>query len=248
MIKMLSGAIPVIGVLWLLGGASSIAVEIPLNPAPDSDTVLCMPEVNFNELVIDYALHPSLVAEQQLDIEGYEQMILQLEAENGAYNYQLAAQLIGLGMQLMEAEENRQAAAAFRRALHIIRVNDGLNSPRQIPVLDLMIESNAAINEWQEVADVYDMMRWIFRYNYAEHDPRLLPVLKRIRHWHMNAYNKPTGRQLSEHYSVAKELYTQALQIIETCTNDHRQALCFWHRACCEGALPDYGVCPADDK
>jgi len=42
--------------------------------------------------------------------------------------------------------------------------------------------------------------------NFAPDDPCLLSVLKRIRQWHLEAYNKDTGRSLREHFKVAESL------------------------------------------
>lgn len=179
--------------------------------------------------------------------EEYLQRIHQIESSEGAFSYELVPELIGLGLLHQEQANHAESADAFQRALHIIRVNDGLYSISQLPVLDLLINSNSALQRWKQVADSYDMMYWLYRRNYAEIDPRQLQVIKRLRRWYVESYNKDTGRTLDELFTNAEGLYDQGLKIMLACTGGNkRQSLCFWHKSCCEGATTTQGVCPLD--
>lgn len=190
-------------------------------------------------------LEPWFVHEQHQNLHGYKQHITELESQTGAYAYQLGPTLISLGLLQQEAGEHDEAAKAFQRALHIIRINDGLYSPKQLPLLELLIETNSAIDEWREVANNHDMMYWLYKRNYHMNDPTLLPVIKRLRRWHIEAYNKSTDRSLAEHFDAADELQAHAVDIIRTCTGDKQEARCLWHRACCSDGPKDR-QCPLD--
>jgi hypothetical protein len=48
-----------------------------------------------------------------------------------------------------------QSIAVYRRALHLIRVNDGLSSPRQIPVLLKMAGIYRSTGDLLSLGDVY---------------------------------------------------------------------------------------------
>ena len=212
--------------------------------AQDNTDTSCLPTPG-NRQLIPEDIRQTLVIplERRTPVE-YEQTIQGLEVEGGVYNPALIQELIGQGLQHQEAGNHREAAAAFERAMYIIRITDGLYSNKQLPLLDLLITSHTALNEWETVANEYDQMRWLFGRNYESDDPNLLPTLRGLRHWYLNAYNKETKRRLRQLYQTSGEIYQQAIDTIEKCTGDRRTALCFWHRACCAGAPPEYGICP----
>lgn len=179
--------------------------------------------------------------------EEYLQKIQQIESSEGVFSHDLLPELIGLGLINQEQENYSASSEAFQRALHVIRVNEGLYSISQLPLIDFLIESNSARGEWKQVADSYDLMYWLYRRNYDAGDPRQLSTLKRLRNWYMESYNKDTGRRLEELFTKSEKLYEQALKIMWECTGgDKRQSACFWHKTCCAGAEPTLGMCPLD--
>ena len=212
----------------------------------DDKSLGCFDEESFSEIGLEKTMQPWLTYKPMSRDSDYELHIEQLETLAGAYNYDIVPQLIGLGLLQHENGEYHLAVEAIRRSILIMRINEGLHSINQIPLLELIIESNSALEEWEKVADAYDHMRWLYVQNFASDDPRLLPVLKRIRQWHLEAYNKETGRSLGAHFRVAESLFDQALSIVRNCNNDDRFAMCFWYKACCEDALPEQGTCPTE--
>lgn len=178
--------------------------------------------------------------------EDYEERINQIESEAGAFSYDLASELIGLALLHREAGEYVKTINILQRAFYIIRINDGLYSTSQVPVLELMIQSESALGEWKTVADEYDHLYWLYRRNYGADDARLLPFLKRLRQWHIGAYNKDTGRSLGEHFNIAKDLYVKVMDILKACGGDERIALCFWNKECCSDSDIENSSCPAD--
>ncbi|MEP1472972.1 MAG: hypothetical protein ABJK20_12170 [Halieaceae bacterium] len=79
-----------------------------------------------------------------LDIEAgdpgpYEEQLEDLALRDGPYASGLADPLIGVAQIYKQRGDYKDAIEAYRRALHVIRVNDGLRSERQLPLLkDLM--------------------------------------------------------------------------------------------------------------
>jgi hypothetical protein len=165
------------------------------------------------------------------------------------FGYELIPELIGLGLAAQESGNTQDSANAFERALHIIRVNDGLYSVSQLPLLDLIIETNINLQNWKQVADRYDMMYWLYRRNFVENDPRQLQGLKRLRRWYMEAYNKDTGRSLEDLFTNSERVYAQAIKIMWICTEgNERASYCFWHKSCCADAAETTGICPVDRR
>ncbi|MEM1152937.1 MAG: hypothetical protein AAGI44_02280 [Pseudomonadota bacterium] len=83
--------------------------------------------------------------------------VFDLEGEGGPYSDALAEPLTDLGRHHRQKGDLASARKAYQRALHVVRVNDGLYSERQVPIL-------------QELFDLYrvsgDMDTLDARYDY----------------------------------------------------------------------------------
>ncbi|GIT20333.1 MAG: hypothetical protein CM1200mP40_00150 [Gammaproteobacteria bacterium] len=56
-----------------------------------------------------------------------------------------------------EIEDYENAIRLYTEALQISRINTGLYSPEQIPILDSLIEANSRNTDWQEVDDFQEL-------------------------------------------------------------------------------------------
>ena len=174
---------------------------------------------------------------------GYEQAISRIQIQVGAFAYNLVPELVGLGMVEAQSGENADAAQSILRALYIVRMHQGLYSLIQVPLLEMLIKINGHTGHWKDVADEYDHLYWLYRRNYGDNDPRLLPILRRLGRWHINAYNKETGRTLEQHFQAARKMYDKTLSILKACGLDRKLAMCFWNKDCCENSGNRQGVC-----
>jgi len=165
-------------------------------------------------------------AESEIDpqieqtIKRYASEVQRLESESGAYNNDLVEQLIGLGLAYSDAEKHAEALKIYQRALHINRVNHGLHSLDQIPILERVIESNTAMKDYNQLNNNYSYMLWVYKRNYPENDLRMLPVLDRIAEWHLDAFNKTLVPESLGHLVVAANLYNESLEIIKLVEGD----------------------------
>ena len=82
------------------------------------------------------------------------------EQAAGPYADALAEPLASLGRQYSLQGDYVQAQRAYQRALHIVRVNDGLYSDRQLPVLKELLNTHRAVGDVQALDDRYE---YIFR-------------------------------------------------------------------------------------
>jgi tetratricopeptide (TPR) repeat protein len=222
------------------------AYAVSQTPVADSTATLCLAATENNGQYQQEMETWTNFSRRQSPDE-YTQQIDEIEKNEGVFASTMTSELLGLGVHYQEQLNFAEAAEAFERALYIIRVNEGLYSTKQIPVIDLLIESNSAGKNWKEVADSYDMLRWLIKRNYTNDDPRQLQMLKQLRSWYMESYNKDTGRSLEYLFSNAESVYKQALSIMLSCTQgDKRQTLCFWHKSCCSDAVVENGICPVD--
>lgn len=90
------------------------------------------------------------------DIQRYQQMLEQLEQAGGPYDSALAEPLAALGQHYRGSGDLATAQAVLQRALHVVRVNDGLYSERQVPILQSLLDIYRFGGQWLELDERYD--------------------------------------------------------------------------------------------
>nr|WP_255771608.1 hypothetical protein [Microbulbifer guangxiensis] len=167
---------------------------------------------------LEAASKPLHLAKRQLRpsevVDSYRERIEEMEAQYGAYGAGIDEQLVGLATALQRNGAHEEAISEFRRAMLINRVNEGLYSLNQVPMIENMIESQIALNQWEDANDNQQYLYWLHARNYGENDPRMLPVIDSLSRWHLQAYKEEKGGTLFEHLISATDLYSLAVDII----------------------------------
>jgi hypothetical protein len=86
----------------------------------------------------------------------YQRQVDELEKEGGPYADALAEPLTGLGRHHRRKGDMQQALRLYRRALHVVRVNDGLYSERQMPILRELLDAYRVSGEMEILDNRYD--------------------------------------------------------------------------------------------
>ena len=81
----------------------------------------------------------------------YRNYIQSMETSGGAFASGLTEQLLGLGLNLQALDRHAEAAAVLKRGVHVSRVQSGLYSADQIPLLKAEIRSLTALQRFDEV-------------------------------------------------------------------------------------------------
>lgn len=155
------------------------------------------------------------LAEYHGSREAYLAAILQIENENGVYDRRLTDQLLGLGLVDKGQGEHTRALDSFARALHLSRINDGLNSLSQAPILELMIESYIATQDWANVHDKQQYLYVLRSRNYDIGDPRLIEPLTKMMNWYLESYYDNDQPEAIGYLNEAKSLNHQIIDLIE---------------------------------
>lgn len=157
----------------------------------------------------------------------------------GAYDLRLINPLFIQARQLQEAENHVDASRLYREALHILRINNGLYDASQVPVLDSLIESEIALQDWESVDKYYGYMEHLYRRLYPLEDPRLELGLQKVVSWHVNAINVNIDGKRIEHLQQANKLFKLRLQMAELTLTADDPKLDFLYRniAICERQL-----------
>lgn len=122
------------------------------------------------------------------NIDNYEQMLEQLEYDGGAWSAQLAEELSTLGNLLYAQGDYEQSIEVFDRAVHVSRVNYGLYSTQQIPLVERIIESHIALGHWQEADRQQQYAFYVQSKAYGVRDPRMAEVFENLARWNITSF------------------------------------------------------------
>ncbi|MDH3637778.1 MAG: energy transducer TonB, partial [Gammaproteobacteria bacterium] len=122
---------------------------------------------------------------------------------------------LSLGLELQMYGQHEDALDAFKRVLHITRINEGLYTLGQVPIIERMLDSLAEAGLWNDVHRQFDYLYWLNKRNYGASNPRMLPIIDRMVDWHLEAYTARLGVRMYRRLMVAQELNKKAVDIIE---------------------------------
>ena len=106
------------------------------------------------------------------DSKRFENQLDALEKEGGPYADALAEPLADLARMHRRAGDLERAQQAYQRALHVVRINDGLYSERQVPILRELFETYRLTGDMVTLDARYD---YFFRL-YGSGQPPYTPV------------------------------------------------------------------------
>lgn len=147
-------------------------------------------------------------------VEDYETVIDNLEAEGGAFDPELSETLLGLGKTYQQAGFQMEAMRVYKRSLHINRVNAGLYSLTQEPMLRGIIEIQQNQKLWADATINYNRLYSLYAETYGEDDPHILPILHEMNEWHLNAY-KDRRKDGISHLFSAYALSNSAVDVVD---------------------------------
>jgi tetratricopeptide (TPR) repeat protein len=96
------------------------------------------------------------VPDGQADAASYQRQLERFEQAEGPYAATLAEPLAGIARLHQQQGDIAQAQHHYERALHIVRVNEGLYSERQIPILRQLFASYRQVGDMQTLDARYD--------------------------------------------------------------------------------------------
>jgi tetratricopeptide (TPR) repeat protein len=209
-------------------GTNSPAVNSPeVNSPATNNPIVNSSEINSPAIKSDDPVtEPSHVAppsDEQLglsdtfdinfSIENYQSAIEQQESEAGPYDPALSELSFGLGNVLLYNHRYADAISAYKRSIHLHRVNDGVYSPSQAPMLRGIIKSHLKLGQIKEASQNYRQLFWLHAKTYGEKDPRLIPLMNEIGQWHLKAYAETGLQEDVYHLQTASHLYLSAIEL-----------------------------------
>ena len=156
--------------------------------------------------------HPT--PDQKSSITRHQAQIAELQSTAGPHAPQLIEIQHNLGLLQQQAGDHREAVGSLQAALQAVRVNEGLYSINQAPIVEAIIDSSVALGAQDELRRNYEYLFWLYQRNYGERDAGLVPVIKRVGQWYFDLYNFSPPNTTVEPLIAADDLYTKALKIL----------------------------------
>lgn len=148
-----------------------------------------------------------------VSIENYQSAIAEQENEAGPYDPALSELSFGLGNVLLHNHRYTEAISAYKRSMHLHRVNDGVYSPSQAPMLRGIIKSHIQLGQIKDASQNYRQLFWLYVKTYGKKDPRLIPLMSEIGQWHLETYAQTGHQEDIYHLKAASRLYLSAIEL-----------------------------------
>jgi hypothetical protein len=147
-------------------------------------------------------------------IEKHQNAIEFKESEEGIYGSGLSQELLNLSDLYQKQGDHNRAIDTLKRSLHLTRINEGLYSRNQIPIVEKLIFNLKANKQWDRVNDQYYNLYQIYHRHYSDNDVELLDVELTLANWHLQSslldlFPKPLNGLIASH-----SLFTQADKLI----------------------------------
>ncbi|NQX89454.1 MAG: hypothetical protein HRT77_12395 [Halioglobus sp.] len=158
--------------------------------------------------LVDAADHAQDASQEK----AWHRTILQLEHRGGAYSSALSESLLGLARLLQEQGRHAEAIRVFRRGTHLTRINEGLYSAQQIPLVQGEIASHLAQGNFP-LADERQDYLYRVQLESLQRTDQLAAALMAQAQWQLEAFQR--GLDGPDNYARLMhmtELYRMAIQ------------------------------------
>jgi len=146
-------------------------------------------------------------------LEHYLIAVEDQEALAGPYDNGLSEIYYGLGKTYQNANLHENAIQAYQSSMQIQRVNSGIYSLEQVPMLRGIIKSQSAMGQWEDTSFNYGQLLWLHTKTFGDEDPRLLPVISEVRNWHLDTYYRLQNRNAVPHLLISHNMAESAVNL-----------------------------------
>lgn len=148
----------------------------------------------------------SFVESVEDSIKRHEQLLQEIELNEGPFSAQLPQQLLSLGAALQASGDLEQAQKYFDQAMHVTRVNHGLFSDAQIPFVKYGIDNQLRQGNLLAADEQQRYLFYLNQKNHRGNSAALLPALEDFAEWNIFAFSAPvTAPTLSLNDANARE-------------------------------------------
>ncbi len=144
------------------------------------------------------------------DADTYKQKLEEQELIGGPYAQGLIEPLSSLGHYQMDRGYYLEAEDLYKRALHILRVNDGLNSEHQIPAVNDLLNLYRTAGDLASLDDRYDYLFRLYGNGWPPYTPErrkgVLEYLRWQRAAHCSGIDRGNIKRLVDLFQLNKRI------------------------------------------
>jgi len=176
--------------------------------APETETKSAEQQAEEVRLAAEEAARLARLVAQR---DRLEQRLDELQSEEGIYSPALGELYSDLGALQTELSDFDAAAQQYNQALQISRINSGLYSEQQIPLLSSLIDAHQRREDWQQVDNLSHLYLLMHQRLYSKQDPAFLAAAEDFGKWKLRMVNENllglSGRRRLEAVSELSEFY-----------------------------------------
>jgi hypothetical protein len=124
------------------------------------------------------------------DTYQYWDKISEIEMTRGPHDAAISENLISLSRIYKDQGDHIKRLEVLKQALHIHRLNNGLESREQLLIVEEIISTNNKLEDWKALDQNYEYYYWINRRVHGTNSLDLLPALNRIMEWKLDVLKR----------------------------------------------------------
>lgn len=155
----------------------------------------------------------------------FADLVESIETEFGPFDARLSEPLLSAGDLLAERGDYLGAINYLERALYIMRINQGLYSEPQIAIVERLIDSNVALENWDAVDQNYRHLQFLYNRLFDRGSLQWDRGISQVADWHVIAINNSLGGGIKEHLQEANKLFKLRLEFAEEDPNVDQNVL-----------------------
>lgn len=158
-------------------------------------------------------------------IEQLESRIATIQSESGTYDPELLQPLDSLAQVYIEAQNYEAAAQLLEHQLQIHRINSGLYSAAQIPIVESALQMQAEANDWSGVNDSLGHLAWLYQRDTTLDAETQLQGLQKLGSWRLRALEKDVRERQAYHLVELANLDERVVEIAQRSFGEDSPAL-----------------------
>lgn len=127
--------------------------------------------------------------QEQETFSAYRQSLQQTELDEGAFSLELVEDMQALARVNQSRGDHQQALSLLDRAQHIVRVNEGLDSLSQLPIIALRVASLKSQQQYADVEPAYQQQLNILLQHYGAGHTATVSGMTALANWQLDAFH-----------------------------------------------------------
>ncbi len=123
-------------------------------------------------------------------VSQYLNNISDIEMTHGPQDPAIEENLISLSLIYEKQGDYIEMLEVLNQALHLHRLNYGLESKEQLQIIEQLISTNNTLEDWTALDQNYEYFYWVNRRIYGTDSPDLLPTLYRLMEWKLDVIKR----------------------------------------------------------